>query len=82
MKRHAFAHGVLAGAMGFMALTCGAPTANAEPDEPGLPPVPSIINQILQQTPATAIDPRDRQGPRRPSGGKGMQCQNLWARCR
>jgi hypothetical protein len=81
MKRHAFAHGVLAGAMGFMALTFGAPIAKADP-EPIEPPAPSIIGEILQQTPGTVTDPRDRQGPQRNFGGKGMQCQNLWARCR
>jgi hypothetical protein len=81
MKRHAFAHGVLAGVMGFLALTCGSPAAKADP-EPIVPPGPSIVNEILQQTPGAAIDPRDRQGPQRSLGGKGMQCQNLWARCR
>jgi hypothetical protein len=81
MKRRACAQGVLAGAMGFMALVGASPIAKADP-EPFLPPAPSIVNEILQQTPGMATDPRDRQGPQRAVGGRGMQCQNLWARCR
>jgi len=81
MKRHAFAHAVLVGAIGIMALVFGAPVAQADP-EPFLPQPPGITNEILQQIPAFYTDPRDRDGPRRSLGGKGMQCQNLWARCR
>jgi hypothetical protein len=82
MKRHSFPHRFLAGAMLFMALTCGAPVANADP-EPVIPaPPPGLTNEILQQTPGSVNDPRDRDGPRRGLPGRGMQCQNLWARCR
>jgi len=80
MKLNAFAH-VLAGAMVSMALTCGAPIASADP-EPVIPPPPGLTNEIFQQTPSSITDPRDRDGPRRGLRGKGMQCQNLWARCR
>jgi hypothetical protein len=81
MKLHAFAHTALAGAMGVMALVGASPIAKADPD-PVVPPAPSIVNEILQQTPGTATDPRDREGPQRASSQRGMQCQNLWARCR
>ena len=81
MKLHAFAHGLLAGAVGVMALVAGSPIANADP-EPFVPAPPSIINEITEQTPASVTDPRDRDGPQRAVGRRGMQCQNLWARCR
>ena len=80
MKLHTCARGLLAGAMGVMALTGGAGVAQAQPD-PIPPPAPGIIDQLLTETPDLFVDPRDEGGPSTDWGGVGMYCQNLFIRC-
>ena len=81
MDSHVRTRGLLIVAISIVALACAPGVARA--DDPVIAPtVPGIINQILIDTPVLSSDPRDRDGPRRDLGGIGMQCENLWARCR
>jgi hypothetical protein len=80
MKLYTCARGVLAVAMSVMALAGGTGVAHA--DDPFLPPGPGIIDQILMQTPALFVDPKDEGGPKGGWGGVGMYCENLYVRCR
>ena len=79
MILHACARGLLAGAlMSVMALAGGTGVARADPDDVG---EPSIIDQIITQTPALLVDPADEGGPSTDWDGVGMYCENLFARC-
>jgi hypothetical protein len=73
------ARGLLAGAMIVMALAGGAGVARADPDDVS---APSIIDQLITQTPALLVDPADEGGPSIDWDGVGMYCENLFARCR
>lgn len=80
MKLHTCARGLLAGAMSVMALAGGTGVAQADSD-PFLPGGPGIIDQILTETPALSVDPKDEGGPSVGWDGVGMYCQNLYVRC-
>src|SRR5260370_24830311 len=56
MKLHRCALRLLAGGIGVLALAGGTGVARAQP-EPSPPPVPSIIDQLVTDTPALAVDP-------------------------
>jgi hypothetical protein len=75
MKLHTCARGLLAGAMSVMALAGGTGVARA--DDPIPAPAPSIIDQLLTQTPVLFVDPADEGGPASDSNGVGMYCENL-----
>jgi hypothetical protein len=81
MQRQRWALGLLAGALGALAMTGGTGLAHAQPDS-SPPIVPSIIDQLLTSTPALSIDPSNEGGPLSQLGGVGMVCQNLTVRCR
>ena len=81
MELRRCALGLLAAGIGVFALATGTGVAHAQPD-PSPPPVPSIIDQLLTQTPALSVDPSDEGGPSTQWGGVGMFCQNFWVRCR
>jgi hypothetical protein len=67
--------------MSVMALAGSSGVAAAQP-EPIPPPVPGIIDQLVADTPALFVDPRDEGGPASDWDGVGMYCQNLFVRCR
>ena len=81
MKLHTCARGLLAGAIGVMALAGSTGIAHAQPD-PIPPPAPGIIDQLLTETPDLFVDPRDEGGPGSNSDRVGMYCENLFVRCR
>ena len=81
MKLHRSARALVAGGMSVIALAGGTGVARAQPN-PSPPPVPSIIDQLITQTPALSVDPTDEGGQATEWGGVGMFCQNLWVRCR
>ena len=81
MKLRRYAFSLLAGGMSVVALVCSAGVASAQPDLP-LPPVPSIIDQLVTQTPVLWVNPTDEGGPSTEWGGVGMFCQNLGVQCR
>ena len=81
MKLHSCALRLLGGGIGVLALACCTGVAHAQP-APTPPPVPSIIDQIVTQTPALSVDPSDEGGPSTEWDGVGMFCQNLWVECR
>jgi hypothetical protein len=80
MKRHVCGRGMLAGAMGVLALAASTGVAHADSD-PFTPAGPGIINQILTETPALSVDPADEGGPGSNYDGVGMYCENLFVRC-
>jgi hypothetical protein len=79
MKRHRFACGVLAGALGVMALSGGTGVAHADPE---IDPTAPTINQTPTPIPGRTSDLPDRGGPTVDWGGTGMYCQNQTIRCR
>lgn len=81
MKRQRCALRLLAGGMGFVALAGGTGVARALPD-PSPPPAPSIIDQLVTDSPALSVDPTDEGGPSTEWGGVGMFCENQSVRCR
>jgi hypothetical protein len=82
MRLHKCVRGLLlVGAMGVVALVCGTGVAQADPTDPFPGPGPSIIDQLLTQTPAFFVDPADEGGPSIDSDRVGMYCENLFARC-
>ncbi len=80
MKRRVLALGVLAGGMTAMTLAGGIGMAHADGD-PFTPPAPGLIDQLLTETPALFVDPRDEGGPSSNSDRVGMYCENLFVRC-
>lgn len=81
MTLRMLARGLLAGGIGVMALVGGAGVAHADP-EPIPQPAPSIIDQLLTQTPALFVPPNDEGGQSNNWGGVGMYCENPYVRCR
>jgi hypothetical protein len=81
MKLHTCARGLLAGAMGVMALAAGTGVAHADSDAFGTP-APGIIDQMLTSTPALSVNPANEGGPSIGSGRVGMFCENQYVRCR
>ena len=80
MKAHTCARGLLAAAMGVMALAGGTGVAHADSD-PFVPAGPGALDQILTLTPALSVNPTDEGGTAADWGGVGMYCQNLNVRC-
>jgi hypothetical protein len=80
MKLRTCAWGLLAAAMGILALAGGTGVAHA--DDPFVPAGPGIIDQILTQTPALFVNPTDEGGPSANSSRTGMYCENMFVRCR
>ncbi|WP_156688395.1 hypothetical protein [Mycobacterium sp. Marseille-P9652] len=81
MKRQTFGSGILAGAMGVLALTAGSGMARA--DDPANPvgPASPIIDNVLTETPDTFVDTHDEGRPSKAWGGTGMYCENTYVRC-
>jgi hypothetical protein len=80
MKPRRLAPILMAGAASVMALAGGAGIAHAD-SNPSSPSGPSILDQILTQTPVLYVNPSDEGGPSVDWGGVGMYCQNLFVRC-
>lgn len=72
---------MLASALSVVGLGYGAGVAVAQPD-PSPPWVPSIIDQLITQTPVLSVDPTDQGGPATQWGGFGMFYQNQGVSCR
>jgi len=81
MKPRRLAPILMAGAASAMALAGGAGIAHAD-SNPIAPSGPSIIDQILTQTPALFVNPSDEGGPATNWDGVGMYCENLFVHCR
>jgi hypothetical protein len=80
MKFHAYARGLLAGAISVTALAGGTGVAQADPDDP-LPPQLPGIDRILLQTPVFN-NPANNPPPESNWDGVGMYCNNLYVVCR
>lgn len=81
MKPRRCAFALLVGGFGVAALLCSAGVAGAQPDPSG-PVVPSLIDQLITQTPVLSVNPTDEGGSAAQWGGVGMVCQNLSVKCR
>ena len=81
MKLRTCARGLLAGAIGVMALAGSTGAAHADSD-PFVGSGPGIIDQLLTSTPALFVNPSDEGGPSTNWDGVGMYCQNLFVHCR
>jgi hypothetical protein len=81
MKLQRCAYPLLANGLIATALVCTAGVAQAQPD-PVPPWVPSVIDQLITQTPALWVNPTDEGGESAKWGGTGMYCLNLSVRCR
>lgn len=81
MRTRLCVRAVLVSALSVVALGHATGVAVAQPD-PSPPWVPSIIDQLITQTPVLSVDPTDQGGPATQWGGFGMFCQNQGVSCR